>query len=155
MRGPPQPASVSRTPEVAAGLPPAAARPIARAPRPSASRLTVLQTPAVGRVRLGRHLGDFLDRVLLGEGTVAVRNDAGDHFLHGDGDRLVGHRLDPRPGPSLQLLAALARHGDELELVAYVLGGRHPTSTIHKKLTLRTSFSPNTRRASTGPGGRA
>src|SRR5437773_3893863 len=128
IRGPPRPASAPRTSESSARLPPAATPPIARPFRPSGSRLTVLQARAVGGVGLRRHFGDFLDGVLLGEGTVAVGNDAGDHLLHRDGHRLVRHRLDPRTGPPLQLPAAFARHGDEFELVADVLGGDHRTS---------------------------
>src|SRR3989442_4181131 len=111
-----------------------------RSPRPSASLLTVVHPRAVGGVRLGGHFGDLLDRVLLREGTVAVGDRAGQHFLHGDGHGLVGHRLDARPGPALQLLAALPRYGDELELVADVLGRYHRTSAIWNTSSLALVF---------------
>src|SRR5438093_947692 len=134
MRTPPRPASAARKTAAVARLPRVAPPPVDGLLRLSASLLTVLQTRAVGGVGLRRHLGDLLDRVLLGEGTVAVWNDAGDHFLHRDGHRLVRHRLDPRPGSPLQLPATLAGHGDELELVADVLCRDHRTSTIRRTM---------------------
>src|SRR2546425_6727626 len=140
MRDPPRPPPDAPTAGAGARLRPALVSPIFRSPRPSASRLTVVHSHAVGGVRLRRHFGDLLDRILLREGTVAVRDRAGQHFLHGHGHWLVGRRFDARPGSALQLLAALPRHGDELELVADVLGRYHGTSTIRTKGTPRTSF---------------
>src|SRR2546422_1949497 len=132
MRGPPGPPPDAATAGAGAWLRRALVCPIFRSSRPSASRLTVVHPRSVGGVRLRRHFGDLLDRVLLREGTVAVRDHAGKHFLHGDGHRLVGRRLDARPCPPLQLLAALPRHGDELELVADILGRYHGTSASLK-----------------------
>src|SRR5213594_2758412 len=125
MRDPPRPPPEVPAAGPGARLRPALLTPFFRSPRPSASLLTVVQPRAVGGVRLRCHLGHFLDGVLLREWTVAVRDHSREHFLHGDGHRLVGHRLDARPGAALQLLAALARHGNELELVADVLGRNH------------------------------
>src|SRR5437773_3574680 len=101
------------------------ARPAPRAPR-SGSLLTGAGRGLLGGVRLGGHLGHLgLALVLLGEGTVVVVDHAGQHLLLGDGNRLEGVGLDLRPSASLQLLAALGRDGDELELVADGSAGDH------------------------------
>src|SRR5262245_43907212 len=131
MRGRPAPRSTSRRPVKALrGLSPEAPL-FLRAPRPpdaSASRLMFVQDRSVPRIGLGGHLGDLLDRVLLRERAVAVGDHAGDDLLHRDRDRLEGVGLDARPGPPLQLAAALPCAADELELVADRSGRNHRTS---------------------------
>src|SRR6266446_5898156 len=103
-------------------------RPAAPAPR-SGSLLTGAGRGLLRGERLGGHFGHLgLALVLLGEGTVVVVDDAGQHLLLGDGDRLDGVRLDLRPGAALQLFAALGRDGDELELVADGSAGDHAAS---------------------------
>src|SRR6266404_1408408 len=84
--------------------------------------------PFLGLIRLRGHLADLgLDRPVLGERAVAVRDVTGQDLFLCDRDVLSRQAVEARPGSALQLLAALGGDADELELVADCIEANHPT----------------------------